>query len=179
MSESSVTTPLFEVAFETRVGKSPAAVYAVLSDLPRCREWSEECTGGEWVEGAPGAVGSVFRGENFRRTDVVSWAPVVRGVWHTHAEVVAAEPGRRFRWAMRTNDGRAQDSVWGFDIAPAPGGSALVHTFRMGTATEGIRGITAEMTEDEKKRFFAEWGAKLEKDMAATVARLKKVIEAD
>jgi hypothetical protein len=179
MNESNPATPLFDIGIETRVEKAPKAVYAVLSDLPRCHEWSEECVGGEWIHGEPGAVGSVFRGDNHRPEDVVAWAPVVRGTWSTHAEVVTAEPERRFRWAMRTQSGQAQDSVWGFEITPAPSGSTVVHTFRMGTATEGIQGITADMSEAEKKRFFAEWGAKLEKDMAATLARLKKVIEAD
>ncbi len=80
---------------------------------------------------------------------------------------------------MRTLSGRPQDSVWGFTLRAADGGTHLVHHFRMGTATEGIQGITAEMDDDEKKRFFKEWGAKLKNDMTATVGRLKKVIESD
>ncbi|MEU5340576.1 MULTISPECIES: SRPBCC family protein [unclassified Streptomyces] len=168
---------LFEVSVESHVAEAPDFVYSVVSDLPRCHEWSEECTGGEWIHGAPGTVGSVFRGHNFRRAEVVAWAPVVRGVWTTTAEVTTAEPDHRFSWAMRTSTGRAQDSVWGFTLRSDDGGTRLTHHFRMGTATEGIRGITAEMSTDEKKRFFEEWGAKVEADMAATVARLKKVIE--
>ncbi|MFC5663021.1 SRPBCC family protein [Kitasatospora misakiensis] len=181
--------PLFRSRAEIRISATPDEIYSVISDLPRCGEWSPECQGGSWVSGEPAAVGSVFRGENLRSPDVVAWAPVVRGVWYTHAEVVAAEPGRTFRWAMRDTGGRAQDSVWAFDIAPGTstgtssgtdtdaGDSVLVHHFRMGSATEGIRGITAEMDEDAKRRFFAEWGEKVAADLGVTLERIKQVIE--
>lgn len=179
MNAGSVRTPppLFDIAVESPVARAPEFVYSVVSDLPRCHEWSEECTGGEWTHGEPGAVGSVFRGHNFRDPDVVPWAPVVRGAWTTTAEVVAAEPARRFAWAMRTEAGRAQESVWGFTLHPAAGGTVLTHHFRMGVPTEGIQGITAGMTDDEKKKFFEEWGDKVRADMAATVGRLRNVIE--
>ncbi|WP_051855948.1 SRPBCC family protein [Streptomyces sp. NRRL B-1347] len=179
-SPASESAPLFEIGVECRVTRAPEDVFAVVSDLPRSRQWSEECTGGEWIHGEPGTVGSVFRGHNHRRADVVAWAPVVRGTWTTTAQVVAAEPARRFSWAMRTQDGRVQDSVWSFLLSPADGGgTTLTHHFRMGAPTEGIQGITAGMDDDEKKRFFTEWGAKVRTDMAATLGRLKKVIESE
>ncbi|MER7705242.1 SRPBCC family protein [Kitasatospora sp. NPDC097605] len=161
-----------------RISATPDEVYSVISDLPRCGEWSTECRGGSWVSGAPAEVGSVFRGDNLRSPDVVPWAPVVRGAWHTHAEVVAAEPGRTFRWAMRDTAGRAQESVWAFDVtAVEDGGSVLVHHFRMDAATEGIRGITAGMDQDARRRFFAEWGEKVAADLVVTVGRIKQVVE--
>lgn len=168
---------LFEVRVSVPVAAPPADVYAVVSDLPRSGEWSAECQGGTWVHGAPAAVGSVFLGVNHRAEDVVSWAPVVRGEWRTEAEVVAAEPGRRFSWSMRDSSGRRQDSVWTYDVEPAGDGSVLVHHFRMGDPTEGIRGITAGMDDADKQRFFSEWGKKLEGDMTATLDRVKAVIE--
>jgi hypothetical protein len=175
-------TPLFEVRAECTVAAAPDVVYAVVSDMGRAGEWSAECRGGTWISGAPGTVGAVFRGENLRSPDVVAWAPVVRGTWFTRSEVVAAQPGRTFGWAMQDSAGRAQESVWSFDIRPAEGaegGSVLVHRFRMDTATEGIRGIVSGMDEAEKSRFFAEWSAKLVDDIAATLERLRLVIEKD
>jgi len=169
--------PLFQVRTDVWVSASPREVYAVVSDMPRAAEWSVECVGGTWVSGEPATVGAVFRGENRRGADVVSWAPVVRGEWTTDSEVVAAEPGRVFSWAIRDKAGRAQDSVWTFEMAPADDGCLLTHHFRMGEPTEGIRGITADMSGEEKQRFFAEWGAKLEQDIAATLGRVKDVIE--
>ncbi len=172
-------TPLFRAAADVLVDATPLQVYSVVSDLGRSGDWSEECVGGEWVEGEPATVGAVFRGENHREKDVVAWAPVVRGAWSTRSEVIAAEPGATFSWAIQDSAGRAQESVWTFDIEPDGTGSRLVHHFRMGAATEGIRGITAEMDAEQKQKFFADWGAKLEKDLAATVKRIKDVIEGE
>lgn len=176
---SDQTRPVFEVRVQTPVAAPPEAVYAVVSDLPRSGEWSEECTGGRWVSGGPGRVGSVFRGVNVRPADVVGWAPVVRGEWTTESEVVEAAPGRRFAWAMRTKAGQAQPSVWAWEVEPdGAGGSLLTHHFRMDARTEGIRGIVAGMDPAAEQRFFTEWARKLEGDIAATVARVKSVIEA-
>jgi hypothetical protein len=178
MEESTIdTAPLFEARAGVRISATPDEVYAVVTDLPRSSEWSTECTGGAWVEGTPATVGAVFRGDNVRSPEVVSWAPVVRGAWTTESEVVAAEPGRAFRWSMRSKAGQKQDSIWGYDIEPADGGCVLVHHFRMGEPTEGIRGITAGMDEAQKRRFFSEWGAKVEGDLRATVERIKGVVE--
>lgn len=175
--EAGERAPLFLLAAHTHIAADPAEVYAVVSDLPRSAEWSPECVGGTWIRGEPGTVGAVFRGENLRAADVVGWAPVVRGTWFTESEVVAAEPGRCFGWAMRDSAGARQDSVWGYDIEPAAGGCVLTHRFRMGRATEGIRGITAAMDEPEKLRFLAEWGAKLAADLPVTLERVKRVVE--
>lgn len=169
--------PLFEVRAETRVAASAAELYATVSDLPRSGAWSPECRGGEWITGEPATVGAVFRGRNYRSKDVVAWAPVVRGEWATESEVVAAVPGRRFGWSMRNRAGQRQESIWSYEIKPAGDGAVLVHSFWMGKATEGIRGIIANMSETEKKEFFADWAVKLKSDMEATVQRIKDVVE--
>ncbi len=179
MADSNIEqASVFQVSADVHVAAPPEEVYAVVSDLPRSGEWSVECRGGSWISGRPATVGAVFRGENHRSEDVVSWAPVVRGDWTTEAEVVAAEPGRTFSWSMRNRAGQRQESIWSYDIRAAEGGSVLVHHFWMGQPTEGIRGITAGMDAAEKERFFADWGDKLKADLAATVQRIKKVIEA-
>lgn len=169
--------PLFELRAEIAVSAKPEEVYSVVSDLRRSGEWSPECKGGEWVSGGASAVGSVFRGENLRPDDVVAWAPLIRGVWYTECQIVAAEPGRTFQWAMRTHTGKNQDSVWGFDMKPTESGCILVHHFRMDRATEGIHKIVADLDEDARKRFVVEWTAKLEQDLAATVERIKAIVE--
>ncbi|MFI1382330.1 SRPBCC family protein [Embleya sp. NPDC020886] len=169
--------PLFLVAAHTHIAADPAEVYALVSDLPRSAQWSPECVGGTWISGEPGTVGAVFRGENLRAPDVVGWAPVVRGTWFTESEVIAADPGHGFGWAMRDSAGVRQDSVWRYDIEPATGGCVLTHRFRMGHATEGIRGITAAMDEAQTRRFLAEWGAKLAADLPVTLERVKRIAE--
>lgn len=174
--------PLFELRDSIPVAASPDDVYTIVSALERTGEWSPECRGGEWVSGEPGALGSVFRGHNFRPDDVVGWAPLIRGDWDTYAQVVAAEPGRSFAWAMRTHAGQNQESVWGFDIEPGGTGSdgsgcVLVHHFRMGHATEGIHHITDGLDEAARAKFVDEWTAKLAEDMRLTLSRIKAIAE--
>lgn len=171
--------PLFELRAEIAVAAAPEKTYSVVSDLRRSGEWSPECKGGEWVSGEPGALGAVFRGENLRSADVVGWAPLIRGVWYTECQVVAAEPSRTFQWAMRTHTGRNQASVWGFDMRPTDSGCVLVHHFRMDEATEGIRKIVSDLDEAARKRFVVEWTAKLEDDLAVTLQRIKTIVEQD
>lgn len=171
--------PLFHANAAIRIAASPQEIYALISDLPRSGAWSPECQGGRWAVGEPGTVGAVFAGENLRSPEVVGWAPVVRGTWTTYSEVVAAEPAVTFRWAMHDKAGRKQESVWGFDIGPADEGSTLTHHFRMGAATEGIVGITAEMDETQKQQFFTEWGEKIASDLAVTLQRIKAVLETE
>ena len=172
-----VNNPLFEASAETFVRASAGAIYATVSDLPRSGEWSPECTGGRWIQGEPGTIGAIFQGENLRADDVVAWAPVVRGRWTTRAQVLAARPAQTFSWAMLNSAGTAQDSVWSFDCHPLEGGCRLVHSFRMGDPTEGIRGITAELDPDARKLFLKEWQGKLEADLEATVKRIKLIVE--
>jgi polyketide cyclase/dehydrase/lipid transport protein len=168
---------LFETGAELFVPAAPGDIYPLVSDLRNSPLWSTECTGGEWVSGEPGEVGSVFRGDNERSADVVAWAPVARGRWSTYAEVVRATPGEEFAWAIRDRAGRAQDSVWSFTITPVEGGSLLAHRFRMGRPTEGIREITSGMSEVERERFRQEWAGKLTRDLSTTVRRIKTVLE--
>lgn len=170
-------SPLFELRADLHVSASADDVYAVVSDLPRSGEWSPECQGGEWISGAPSQVGSVFRGENLRSEEIVSWAPLVRGVWYTECRVTKADPGRTFQWMMLSHVGENQESVWGFDIAPADGGAVLTHHFRMGTATAGIHKIVADLDEPERVKFVEDWTDKLADDLAATLRRIKEIIE--
>lgn len=171
------TIPLFELRASIHVATDPASLYAVVSDLPRSGEWSPECQGGEWTEGAPGEAGSVFRGENLRAEDVVGWAPLVRGTWYTEARVVRAEPGRTFQWMMLTHAGADQESIWGFDLEADGDQTVLTHHFRMGKATVGIWKIVADLDEAERIRFIEDWTAKLEEDLRATLARIKDLVE--
>jgi uncharacterized protein YndB with AHSA1/START domain len=171
------TEPLFKLRSEVYIAAPPAEVYAVVTDLGRSSEWSPECQGGEWIHGEPATVGAVFRGENFRSDDVVAWAPITRGAWTTEAEVVEAVPGHLFRWAMRNKSGSCQPSVWGFVTEPSGEGTTLTHDFQMDEPTEGIHHITADMDAEEAGRFFAEWGDKVQGDLAITLERIKEVVE--
>lgn len=177
-SEATIAKETFRISVDTVVSASPGTVFGYVSDLCRSGEWSPECLGGSWTSGAPSAVGSVFAARNHRDPDVVSWAPVVRGEWSTECEVVESVAAQVFRWAMRDGSGRAQDSVWSFEIESTADGSRLTHAFRMGTLTEGMREIFSNLGSAEEQKFLVDWADKLRRDMAQSIARIKAVLEA-
>jgi len=171
-------TPLFELRADILISATPEETYAVVSDLGRSGEWSPECLGGEWIVGEPSTVGAVFRGKNLRREEVVAWAPLIRGIWHTECKVIAAEPGRTFQWMMLTHAREDQESIWGFDVYPAEdGGCRLTHHFRMGKATAGIHKIMSDLDETGRKKFVVDWTDKLEQDLGHTLKRIKDVVD--
>lgn len=167
----------FFIRVDTEIATSPEAAFSYVSDLGRSGEWSPECQGGEWVSGPPGALGSVFQGCNYRQASVVPWAPVVRGEWCTQSQVIEASRPHAFAWAMRDSSGRPQDSVWSFQIRPAPGGCVLTHGYRMGDLTEGMREIFGRAGQDREQKFVIDWSVKLETDMRHSLARIKAVLE--
>ncbi|MFF7729218.1 SRPBCC family protein [Streptomyces sp. NPDC008001] len=171
------TPAILRVRAHILVAAAPGTVYDTVSDLTRSGEWSRECTGGRWVSGTPRTTGAVFRGENYRGADVVPWAPVVRGPWTTESEVVAAEPWRLFRWVVRDSAGRLQDSTWTYELQATAGGCLLVHHYRLGRPTEGLAKIFGRLGPDGRRRFTAAWNEKLADDVAASLSRIKRVIE--
>ncbi|MBR7828846.1 SRPBCC family protein [Actinospica sp. MGRD01-02] len=171
----------FRARAEILLNTTPEHAYAVVTDLARSGEWSAECTGGQWVLGEPAKVGSIFRGDNLRGTDVVAWAPVIRGRWNTEAEVIEAEPARVFRWVILNSERGRQESTWTYEFEPANDGAAcrLVHSYRLGRLTEGLEKILTPLDEDARGRFVREWNAKIEADIRATVERIKTAVEKD
>ncbi|HEX6471023.1 MAG TPA: SRPBCC family protein [Streptosporangiaceae bacterium] len=172
-------TDVFRVHAQIPISASPEKVYDTVTELANSGAWSPECQGGSWIAGRPREVGAKFRGENHRGNDVVAWAPVVRGPWTTEAEVVEAVPGRTFSWAICDSGGNRQDSVWSYDVEPTKDGCVLTHRYRLGRLTEGLAKILEPLDTAERKRFVAEWNAKLAHDVTVTLERIKAVIEND
>lgn len=173
------TKPIFDVSVSSLVNADAASIYRYVTDLTRSGEWSPECRGGEWVSGIAATQGAVFHGCNHRGDDTVAWAPVVRGEWSTDAEVIAAEPNSLFSWAMRDSSGRMQQSVWSFRITETANRVALTHNFVMRSLTEGMRKILAGLTPTDTDRFIKDWQSKLETDMRASLAAIKRNLEDD
>ena len=107
-----------DISASTEVDADPAAVWALVSDLPRMGELSPENTGGSWVGGATGpAVGARFRGSNRR-----GWRR-----WSTAVRVTECEPGRRFAFEVRSL--RMPVATWSYDVVPRPGGCTVTETW--------------------------------------------------
>jgi uncharacterized protein YndB with AHSA1/START domain len=78
------------VEVSRRIAADPGRLYALIADVTQMDRWSPESAGACWVRGRPGEVGSRFRGRN--RNGLFRWS--------TTCTVTAAEPGRRFGFAV-------------------------------------------------------------------------------
>jgi len=103
------------------VDASPDHVFAVLTDVTRIAEWSHECRGAEWLDGATRAeLGATFRGSN----------QVNRFGWSRVCTVTTFEPGRSFGY--RTSGGVPPDSTaWSFDLEPEGTGTRIVQRYEV------------------------------------------------
>lgn len=103
----------YEIEDSLIVPGAPEDVYALLSDVTRTGEWSQQCYRCAWDDDARG-VGARFTG----------WNRTPEREWHTTSEVVADVPGERFAWSV--GPGRAE---WGYrmeraEAADGDGGAA-------------------------------------------------------
>jgi hypothetical protein len=92
------------------IAAEPAAVYALVSDLPRMGSWSPECTGITW-RGTPRSPveGARFIGHN--RSGRVRWS--------TFGQVVAADPGRTFAFEVTLGPVKVARWEYSFDATDA------------------------------------------------------------
>ena len=99
----------------TEVRASADQVYRVISDVTRIPEWSPETRRAEWL--APDR----FQAWNRRRL----------GRWRTVANVVEAQPGRRFSFIVRALGG--DWTQWTYLVEPGTtaGTTRLTEIFRM------------------------------------------------
>jgi hypothetical protein len=96
------------------VASSPESLYDMIADVTRTGEWSPVCTACWWDEGEGPRVGAWFTGRN----------EVPGRVWETRSEVVAAEPGREFAWAVGGAWVR-----WGYTFTPVDGGTQVTESW--------------------------------------------------
>jgi len=106
---------------QAHVDAPPEDVYAVVTDVTRIAEWSHECRGAEWLDGATGpAVGARFRGTN--KVDRFGWSRV--------CTVTDLRPGHTF--AYRTSGGTPPDSTaWTFEFRPDGDGTRVVQRYQI------------------------------------------------
>ena len=139
------------------VAAAPDVVYRVVSDVTRMGEWSPETTKCEWLDGATGpAVGARFKGSNKRGP----------ARWSTKPRVVAAEPGREFAFEVDT------DVRWTYRCEPDGDGTKLTESFEMLRDIRWYYAFAERWVMGIKDR-----QADLERGMAETLQRIKRVIE--
>lgn len=109
------------ISVSREIAAPPEQVYAMVSDLPRMGEWSNENAGGSWLGGATSAApGARFRGRN--RNGVRVWKILVT------VTVTDAESGRRF--GFRVSLGPVPISQWRYGVEPTQAGCRVTESWR-------------------------------------------------
>ncbi|MFD9937649.1 SRPBCC family protein [Streptomyces massasporeus] len=157
--------PTVEVT--TWVAAPPGTVWALVSDVTRMPEMSEELQSARWAEGASGpAVGARFVGRSRHEQF---------GEWETTSTVVACDPGREFAWAV--GDPAEPSAVWRFGLEPRDGGTVLSQWMRMGPGRSGLSFAIDAMPEKEQKIVFVRL-REFERSMTATLEHIRQRAEA-
>ena len=99
---------------EVTIDADPAAVYALITDLPTLSSLGDEIASMEWRKGTSAQPGAVFKGHN--RNGGRKWA--------TTCTVTDADPGRVFAFDVRYTV--LPVSHWRYDIEPVDGGGCRV-----------------------------------------------------
>jgi Polyketide cyclase / dehydrase and lipid transport len=96
-------------------------IYDLVTDLPRMGEWSNECGGVEWTNGATAAApNATFVGHNHTGP---------RGVikWSRKGRVLTAERGREF--AFVTEEGGQEGVIWRYRFVSAGGRTKVTESY--------------------------------------------------
>lgn len=99
---------------EVTIDAAPAAVYALITDLPTLAELADETEAMTWCKGTTPQAGSVFKGRNRN-----GWRR-----WTTTCTVTDAEPGRVFAFDVKSTIFPV--AHWRYDIEPIDGGGCRV-----------------------------------------------------
>jgi hypothetical protein len=145
----------------TVITRSPDEVYALITDVTRMGDWSPVCKECWWDEGDGPRVGAMFTGRNV----------LPERTWETRSEVVAAEPGREFAWAVAEPPTRAR---WGYTLRAVDGGTEVTETWEL--PPEGSAFFEQRFGDDADAQ-IATRAAAAETGIAATLAAIKKAAE--
>jgi Polyketide cyclase / dehydrase and lipid transport len=97
---------------------SPEELYDMVTDLARMGEWSPVCKACWWDEGDGPNVGAKFTGRN----------ELPERTWETRSEVLVADRGRQFAWAVVEPPTGAR---WGYTFAAVDEGTEVTETWEL------------------------------------------------
>jgi uncharacterized protein YndB with AHSA1/START domain len=129
---------------EVEVDATPEAVWAVLTDITRVGEWSHECRGAEWLDGARvAAPGARFRGRNLvgRAT---RWARV--------CEVRTVDRPREFAWRTFGPRLMGDATEWRVRLEPAGSGTRVRQEFTVVSLPATVDVVIALMIPGHRDR---------------------------
>jgi hypothetical protein len=140
----------------------PEAIYDVIADVTRMREFSPEVVESKWVGGATGpAVGAKFKTKNkFSRGPAIGNTSVV----------TAVEPGRKISWSRTEPFGGTVE--WTYEFLPHADGTEVVESYKALVPVSRFGWVIISF-------FSSKDRAKLQRaGMEQTLQRLKAHVEA-
>ena len=134
---------------EVTVTATPDEVWQVISDVTRTGEWSHECGGVHWVDGATAAVpGARFRARN--HAGLVRWGRV--------SELVTVDAPCEISWQTVPTMFYPDSTVWRFQLEPVKGGTRIVQEFHVVKTTwmEPVYAVIVPRHRDRTERLKAD-----------------------
>lgn len=98
------------------IAAGPAAVYALITDLPTLASLAEEAHAMQWQKGGSATPGAVFKGHNRNGSKT----------WSTTCTVTDAEPGKTFAFDVKSLIFPV--AHWRYDIAPTDTGCTVTES---------------------------------------------------
>ena len=151
--------PITEFSDSIVIDAAPQALYDMVADVTRMGEWSPVCKACWWDEGHSAAVGSWFTGRN----------ELPGRTWETRSQVVAAERGVEFAFAVGGTNVR-----WGYTFAPVDGGTLVTESWHLLPA--GVAWFEEKFGDDAEKE-IAIRGELARTGIPATLAAIKAAAE--
>ncbi|MDT9592955.1 SRPBCC family protein [Nocardioides zeae] len=152
----SQTTPSSDLEASVVVDATPATVWALVSDLPRMAEFSDQVV-------RTFVPGGVRLGASMINVNHQGWK-----VWPTTAKVVRFDPQHEIAFRVRENR-----TIWSFRIVPGPDGTRLVHRRE---TPDGISNLSRTLTRTVLGG-VPKFTEELRTGMQATLGRIKATAE--
>jgi len=141
------------------ISSSPEALYDMVSDVTRTGEWSPVCKACWWDDGDGPRPGAWFTGRN----------ELPDRTWETRCQVVAADRGREFAFAVAGSWVR-----WSYTFAPVDGGTEVTESWEF--LPDGIARFRDRFGDDAPAQ-IADRTEAAHKGIPVTLAAIKKSAE--
>jgi hypothetical protein len=168
----------FHASASIDVACSPVTAWNLVTNVERIGEFSPECTGAEWIDGASGPeVEARFEGTNhlittYRGDDIdFTWIRV--------CTVTAAERPNRFAYVVGDRYDGTPACSWEFRIDGTDDGCRISQRFQH--LPQGLSGtrLAADSVPADATQTVRDRQQSLTDDMNETLQRIRRVLEAD
>jgi hypothetical protein len=157
----------YHYADSVSINRSPADLYAMVSDVGRVGDLSPVCQSGAWDDAArAGEVGAWFTGHN----------AIGDFGWDTRCRVVAATPGSEFTFINHGPDGNVELVRWSYTLEAEGTGTRVTESWQILPAyPDFVSGGDEHFDVTGRIDGMAEMA---KEGIGATLANLKRLAEA-